>query len=103
MDESIQSCNLGCWWSSQHPFELVSTTLLIIDESQITQITCLLSSPARFNFLKVDMLARCDKAIRVDNPWDRGPLRWASRCPDLAKSQVIGISGLWDVGYTLGL
>jgi len=31
-------------------------------------VACLLSSPLDFNSFKVDMLARCDKAIRVDDP-----------------------------------
>jgi hypothetical protein len=35
-------------------------------------VACLLSSPLGFNSHKVDMLAHCDKARRVDAPWDRG-------------------------------
>ena len=48
------------------------------------------------------ILARCDKAGGVDDPWDRGSLGGPRDVSAPAKSQVIGISGLRAVGYTLG-
>jgi hypothetical protein len=49
------------------------------------------------------ILARCDKAGRVDDPWDRGFTPVGPRDVSApAESQVIGISGLRAVGYTLG-
>ena len=52
-------------------------------------------------------LARCDKARRVGDPWDRGSLQviHLGGLRDVsapAESQVSGISGLRAVGYTLG-
>ena len=56
---------------------------------------CYLWGGHKFKTGRVGMLilARCDKAGRVDDPWDRGSLRWDWDVSTPAESQVIGISG----------
>jgi hypothetical protein len=50
-----------------------------------------------------DMLARCDKARRVDAPWIKVHSGVSRDASVLAKSQIIDISCLQTTRYTLGL
>jgi hypothetical protein len=55
-------------------------------------VACLLSSPPMFNSHKVDMLAHCDKARRVDAPWDKGstPVGFEMSRPSLIHKFTVG-------------
>jgi hypothetical protein len=67
-------------------------------------VACLLSSPPGFNSHKVDMLARCDKARRVDAPWDRGstPVGFGTSRP-LLSHKFPARHWLAAVGTSLGV